>query len=265
MPQVKQIQFWKYHGAGNDFIMLDNRSSLYSALNASKIAFLCDRHFGIGADGLIMLENDGEADFYMRYFNSDGNESTMCGNGGRCVALFARDLGLVSEKAVFKAVDGIHHAIFVTQTTVRLKMSDVMAPKKLSDKRYTVNTGSPHFVMFVDDVETIDVNNLGAKIRYDKSISDQGVNVNFCTIENQQIKIRTYERGVENETLACGTGCVASAISAFFSGLIFEKPIQLQTRGGQLIVDFENDNQDFTNVYLTGEAKKVFYGEILLD
>jgi diaminopimelate epimerase len=257
---VRQISFYKYHGAGNDFVMLDNRAGEYSNLTQENIAFLCDRHFGVGSDGLIMLESSYESDFFMRYFNSDGSESTMCGNGGRCIVLFAFHLGLIEKKTRFTAIDGQHEATLIDNEIIRLKMSNCKLPEKLNSTMFRINTGSPHLVIFTDRVGELDVKTLGKKWRYEKSISEDGVNVNFCEIVNNDVLIRTYERGVEDETLACGTGCVASAISAVVSEQISGNfPIHLQTKGGVLMVDFSMQDE-IREIYLTGPAKKVFEG-----
>ncbi|MFW6101370.1 MAG: diaminopimelate epimerase, partial [Bacteroidota bacterium] len=206
--------FHKYHGAGNDFIIINNRQGVFPP-DKNVIKRLCRRRFGIGADGLMFLETSAEADFYMRYFNSDGNESTMCGNGGRCIVSFAYDQGLIDKKTRFLASDGPHEAVIRDDNLVALKMQDVERVKTLGE-HYFVDTGSPHYVRFVDDPEQVNVYEEGRKIRYNSQFSETGVNVNFVSLEEgDQIAIRTYERGVENETLACGTGAVASAISAY--------------------------------------------------
>ncbi|HPW66230.1 MAG TPA: diaminopimelate epimerase [Salinivirgaceae bacterium] len=258
----KQIKFFKYHGAGNDFIMLDNRSQQYSTLTSEDISFLCDRHFAIGADGLIMLENSDNGDFYMRYFNSDGHEGTMCGNGGRCAVLFAHNLKLFDKRTTFFAVDGEHKAELLSNGQIRLKMSDSSLPEAVNDNMYKINTGSPHLVVFVDNVENYDMKEIGRKLRYDTQIYTEGTNVNFCQIVDNKIKIRTYERGVEDETLACGTGSVASSIVSYYLGLIKQSEnIVLETKGGELIVSFNMTNRVF-DVFLTGPAKNVFEGII---
>ncbi len=257
---AKLIKFQKYQGAGNDFIMLDNRANEYSNLETAEIAFLCDRHFGIGADGLIMLDSSTDSHFHMRYFNSDGKESTMCGNGGRCIVLFAYHLGLFEKKTWFTAVDGQHEAEIISNNIIRLKMSDCQFPAKITDNIFAIDTGSPHLVIFTSKIEDIDVRSEGKKWRYNEKISINGMNVNFCEIENDEIRIRTYERGVEDETLACGTGCVAAAITAVYGKKFQAKhPIKLRALGGVLCVDFVQD-ENVHSIFLTGEAKKVFNG-----
>ncbi len=259
----KQINFFKYHGAGNDFIMLDNRSQQYSALTSKEISFLCNRHFAIGADGLIMIENSDHGDFYMRYFNSDGPEGTMCGNGGRCAVLFAHNLKLFDKSTTFFAVDGEHKADLLSDGQIRLKMSDSSLPEAVNEKMYKIDTGSPHLVVFVENVENYNVKEIGRKLRYDTQIYPEGTNVNFCQIVDNKIKIRTYERGVEDETLACGTGSVASSIVSYFLGLIKQnKNILLETKGGQLAVSFDMSDKVY-DIFLTGPAKKVFEGKIV--
>ncbi|HOG20256.1 MAG TPA: diaminopimelate epimerase [Salinivirgaceae bacterium] len=258
----KHINFFKYHGAGNDFIMLDNRSQQYSTLTSEEISFLCDRHFAIGADGLIMLENSNYGDFYMRYFNSDGHEGTMCGNGGRCAVLFAHNLKLFDKSTKFFAVDGEHKAELLSNGQIRLKMSDSSLPEAINDKMYKIDTGSPHLVVFVDNVDNYDVKAVGRKLRYDTQINPEGTNVNFCQIVDNRIKIRTYERGVEDETLACGTGSVASSIVSYYLRLIKQSEnIVLDTKGGELTVSFKMSDRVF-DVFLTGPANKVFEGKI---
>ncbi len=260
--QAKQISFFKYQGAGNDFIMLDNRTNKYSYLTTSDIAQLCKRHFGIGADGLIMIESNNRDNFYMRYFNSDGSESTMCGNGGRCVALFAHHLGLFDNITTFLAIDGEHKAELLANEQIKLKMSDCAPPLKIDKNMFTINTGSPHLVVLVDDIDMINVKSDGRELSHDTKISNDGINVNFCQIVENRIIIRTYERGVEDETLACGTGSVASSIVSYCGGLIkHQKNIMVQTLGGLLTVSFDHSNI-IRNVYLTGSAKKVFDGSI---
>lgn len=258
----KKIEFHKYHGAGNDFIMLDNRLGCYSGFTQSFISTLCDRHFGIGADGLIMLENSREGDFYMRYYNSDGCESTMCGNGGRCVTLFAHNLGIINHNTIFYAIDGEHHAQILPNLQIRLKMSNCIMPQKIANDMYIIDTGSPHLVIFKTGIDTMDIIPPGRKYRYDQNISTQGVNVNFCEILNNAVTIRTYERGVENETLACGTGSVAAAIVSVVSRKIDHNgPITVITQGGTLKVEFRI-YETITDIYLTGEAKKTYSGTI---
>lgn len=254
-----KISFYKYQGAGNDFVMIDDRDHSFPAENEI-IRKLCDRHFGIGADGLILLQNDAEKDFKMVYFNSDGNIGSMCGNGGRCIVRFAKDLGLIENKAEFSASDGIHRAI-IEDEIVRLEMREVKLVEK-HPNYYFVNTGSPHHIEFVEDVDTIDVRQEGKKIRYGAPYFEVGSNVNFVQFENENtIRIRTYERGVEDETLSCGTGVTAAAIAGYESGKIIVNEVNVWTLGGKLKVSFTK-NDKYENIVLSGPAEFEFKGEI---
>ena len=252
-------EFFKYHGTGNDFIMIDNRQSKVS-LSTQEIEQACHRRFGVGADGLIMIENSEGYDFRMKYYNSDGREGSMCGNGGRCAVQFASDLGIFEEKTTFIAVDGPHDSA-IHDGLVSLKMIDVSI---ISDEEegYFLNTGSPHLIVFVENIEKIDVKTVGSAIRYsEKWIARGGVNVNFTEISNpDQIKVRTYERGVEDETYSCGTGVTAAAIVSHFVKNTSEI-VNINTLGGQLKVSFNKSNlSDFSNIHLIGPAKFVFKG-----
>jgi len=255
-----KIKFYKYQGAGNDFVMIDNRENLFP-IHTATIAKLCDRNFGIGGDGLILLENDAELDFKMVYFNSDGNESTMCGNGGRCIVRFAHDLEVASDNMTFNAIDGLHHAK-VDGETIRLQMINIDEVED-HDRYLFMNTGSPHHVEFVNNVKEVDVFNRGKSIRYGAPYYEKGSNVNFVEVlPDNQLKIRTYERGVENETLACGTGITAAAIASYVRGFVKSNDIAVQALGGKLSVNFEEKNNTFENVWLNGPAVRVFEGEI---
>jgi diaminopimelate epimerase len=255
------LQFHKYHGAGNDFIIVDNRQETFKP-DRNAIAKLCRRKFGIGGDGLMLLEKSGEADFYMRYFNSDGNESTMCGNGGRCIVAFARSLGIIDKQTRFLASDGLHDSVIRDDGLIALKMQDVDTTQNF-DEDYFVDTGSPHYVRFVEDLANTPVFEEGRKIRYDNATFPEGTNVNFVAIEREGlISIRTYERGVEDETLACGTGAVASAISAYLRSKTDKTSYLVNVRGGKLQVSFNPSGNRFTNVWLTGPAEFVFSGAV---
>ena len=249
--------FFKYEGTGNDFIMVDNRR-LDFPVGDGLIQKLCDRRFGIGADGLILLQEEAGFDFRMVYFNSDGRESTFCGNGGRCAAAFARQLGLVSDKAFFMAKDGGHQATFHGEL-VRLKMRDTELPEK-SGNGFTLFTGSPHYLEFVTELKKVDVFSAGRRIR--ESFGVDGINVNFVEKKGNRISIRTYERGVEDETLSCGTGVTAAALLVSEEG--FFSPVSVESRGGNLHVEFKRSENGFTDVFLTGPAKLVFSGKISL-
>ncbi|MCM0668359.1 diaminopimelate epimerase [Flavobacterium tyrosinilyticum] len=257
-----QIEFYKYQGTGNDFVMIDNRSNFFPKDDVKLIERLCDRRFGIGADGLILLENDTETDFRMVYYNSDGNQSSMCGNGGRCLVAFANQLGVIDDKTTFIATDGLHHASVNTDSIVSLQMIDVNEIQK-KDSYTFLNTGSPHHVQIVDDLEHYNVKENGAAIRYGELYGEKGSNVNFVKkVDNDTFSLRTYERGVEDETFACGTGATAVAIAMNAIGETDQTSIHLNVEGGKLVVSFDKDNDVYTNVFLTGPAKFVFKGTI---
>ncbi len=255
------MQFYKYQGTGNDFIVIDDRNEQFN-LSAEEIAHLCHRRFGIGADGLMLLQLAPDFDFKMVYYNADGTLGTMCGNGGRCLVRFAADLDIVKEKANFIAVDGPHTAL-VGADKISLQMMDVPSIDQHADDYFT-NTGSPHFVRFVKQVQFYDVKNVGASIRYSEAYQPiQGTNANFVEkLDSQTIFVRTYERGVEDETYSCGTGVTAAALVAHvFQGM--NSPVQIKTLGGELAVSFQGNLQEgFFEIFLTGPAKQVFKGEI---
>ena len=257
------MQFHKYQGTGNDFVMIDDRNNKFDLLDTSLVKRLCDRRFGIGADGLILLRLCPEAHFQMIYFNSDGNLSSMCGNGGRCIARFAQHLGIIGSHCTFIAIDGMHHAS-LDNFEVTLKMNDVEIVEK-NKEFYFLNTGSPHVVKYVEDVNATDVVEEGRKIRNNSRFLIEGTNVNFVSVENNILKIRTYERGVEDETLSCGTGITAAAIAhAIHSKNIAGSfTTSLVSRGGNLKVSFDFDGKNsFTNIHLIGAAEKSFEGEV---
>lgn len=256
---MSKITFYKYQGTGNDFIIIDNRNSIYQPTTELSKR-LCDRKFGIGADGLICLQPSEKYDFEMLYFNSDGNESTMCGNGGRCLTAFAKKIGVIENKAFFNAIDGEHEAIIQPNGWVELKMQDV---KNISiqNECYILNTGSPHFIRFVEKMTEVDVNRSGAAIRYSEPFKQEGINVNFVEEAEQTIKVATYERGVEGETLSCGTGVTAAAI-AFNLKNNTASEIFVETKGGNLSVKMEKVGEAFRNVWLCGPATFVFKGEV---
>jgi diaminopimelate epimerase len=256
--QVTAKHFLKYHGAGNDFVMADNRNGDWSALSLEQRALICHRRFGVGADGLILLENDFEFDFRMVYYNSDGRQSSMCGNGGRCIAAFANKLGIINDKTTFVAIDGVHEAV-MEGDVVRLKMRDVPNPSPYF-RGYFINTGSPHYVEMVEDVEAVSLIARAREIRYNSDFAFEGVNVNFFEITpSGLLKVRTYERGVEDETFACGTGVTAVAIAA--SSLIAgTTKFDLQAKGGLLRVSFDQHSLGYHNIWLCGGAQFVFEG-----
>jgi diaminopimelate epimerase len=256
-----QLDFYKYHGNGNDFIIIDNRAGFFPVHAHHLVKVLCNRNFGIGADGLMLLNQREGYDFHMVYFNSDGREGSLCGNGGRCMVHFARDLGLIDHSAIFSGVDG-SHAAKIEGDFVQLKMQDVQNVEK-EGPAYIIDTGSPHYIKFVDDIEVTDVVKIGREIRYSERYKASGINVNFVQAGKKGIRVRTYERGVENETLACGTGSVAAVLSAALEGKIDGTSARVETRGGLLEVSFRHDRQSsFTDIWLKGPAKKVFQGRI---
>ena len=257
-----EVTFYKYQGTGNDFVMVDNRSQFFPKEDVQLINHLCDRRFGIGGDGLILLENDTETDFKMVYYNSDGNQSSMCGNGGRCLVAFANQLGVINNQATFMATDGLHHASISEDGLVSLQMIDVETIKEASDYVF-MNTGSPHHVTLVDDLKNYNIKEEGAKIRYGSLYGTAGSNVNFVSqIADDIFALRTYERGVEDETLACGTGATAVAIAMNKLEKTNSSAIQLEVKGGKLEVSFDRNQDNYTNIFLKGPAQFVFKGTI---
>ena len=256
-----KITFSKYQGTGNDFVLIDNRDGQITRSHTDLIRQLCDRRFGIGADGLILLQNKAGFDFEMVYFNADGNESSMCGNGGRCITAFARSLGVINGNASFLAIDGEHQALTEGGDLINLKMSDVRGIER-GDDYYLLDTGSPHYVVFVEDIDDIDVFSNGQAIRYSERFREEGVNVNFVEKTDSGILVATYERGVEGETLSCGTGVVASAIAYFLESPSEQRQqVAVKAKGGDLRVRFQaHPDGRFTDVWLTGPAKQVFEG-----
>ena len=257
----KKLTFYKYQGTGNDFVMIDNRENVLEHTDAKTIKFLCDRRFGVGADGLILLEKSTTTNFKMVYFNADGNQSTMCGNGGRCIVAFANFLGIIANATTFEAIDGLHHAT-ITNGIVSLQMQDV-TEIKLSDTYCFLDTGSPHHVQLEDDILHFDIVAQGRKIR-NQVYGKAGSNVNFVKkVTDDTYKMRTYERGVEDETLSCGTGATAVAIAMHLQKNTIATRINLQVEGGNLQVSFQEKEGKYTQVYLTGKATQVFKGEIV--
>lgn len=254
--------FYKYQGTGNDFILFDDRSGTFDTNNVKLIAHLCDRHFGIGADGLMLLRNKQGYDFEMVYFNADGHPSSMCGNGGRCISRFAHNIGAVTRPEVrFLAVDGPHSAL-LGNDTIKLKMNDVESVES-GDGFYFLNTGSPHYVKFLTGVAELDVYSEGKTIRYSERFKKEGTNVNFAEAEKGGIFVRTYERGVEDETLSCGTGVTAAALAAALEGVATEDgKCLVRTRGGNLAVHFRREGDRFTDIWLEGPVSFVFKGEV---
>ncbi len=255
------LTFYKYQGAGNDFIMIDNRSGHFHP-EEKTIASLCSRRTGIGADGLIILQDHAGYDFSMHYFNADGREATMCGNGGRCVIAFAHALGACGVRPRFLAIDG-EHTGEIRGDTIRLNMNDVHGIRRI-ENGYFLDTGSPHYVLFREDVEQTDVFHEGRAWRYNNLFAPEGTNVNFVqVIDDQTIFNRTYERGVEDETLSCGTGSIAAALVHAHIRQNVSSPVTVRTRGGILKVGFRKGEAPlFSEIILEGPATFVFRGNI---
>lgn len=257
------LPFYKYQGTGNDFVMIDNRDLHFNQDNAKLINRLCDRRFGVGADGLILLNPSDTYDFTMVYYNADGNESTMCGNGGRCLVAFAHDIGVIKSQTTFDAVDGLHNAT-IKDGLVDLQMIDV-TDITINDDYAFLNTGSPHHVQLVENIGEFDVFNQGKSIRYGAPYFKEGTNVNFAeAIDSNTFRVRTYERGVEDETLACGTGVTAVAIAMFEQNITQSNQIKLFVEGGELEVSFQKNKNTYEQVFLKGPAKYVFQGTFQL-
>ena len=258
------IHFHKYQGTGNDFIIIDNRTGKFT-LDKKDITFLCNRRFGIGADGLMLLNLKEGYDFEMVYYNSDGRESSMCGNGGRCLVLFASHIGIRKSMYRFLAVDGEHEAEIDDDGTVSLKMKNVPRISEYHGDAI-LNTGSPHYVKVVSDVMEVDVLEKGRAIRYHNQFSEEGINVNFVEHKDEdEIFVRTYERGVEDETLSCGTGVTASALVCYHNEAGFNNVI-VRTKGGRLSVEYDRFNEgSYNNIWLCGPAEKVYEGDIVVN
>lgn len=260
-----KIEFYKYQGTGNDFVIVDNRSNEYANLTSKQVKHICDRNFGVGADGLMLLGKKEGYDFEMIYYNSDGNQSTMCGNGGRCLVQFAYHRGIKKSTYNFIAIDGDHKAEIDGDGTVSLQMQNVDLVN-YHNSYVIINTGSPHFVKFDNKVKNIDVPTRGHEIRYSKEFAEKGINVNFVESTGEDsIFVRTYERGVENETLSCGTGVTAAALLSAHNEKGFNT-VRVKTLGGNLSVEFNKiDDQHFDNIWLCGPAELVYTGVIELD
>ncbi|WP_281613358.1 diaminopimelate epimerase [Flammeovirga sp. SubArs3] len=256
------INFWKYQGAGNDFIMIDDRENTFDITDHEKVAFLCHRRFGVGGDGLILIRLKEGYDFEMVYFNADGHLGSMCGNGGRCAVRFAHTLGLFDTDTSFWAADGSHEATLDDQKTVHLKMNPPGEIENNSD-HYFMDTGSPHYVRFEKDITNFDAVAEGKAVRYNDRFAKEGTNVNFAEVTGEQaLSVRTYERGVEDETYACGTGVTACAIAANIE-LGMQSPIEIKVLGGILGVGFQKVSEgNYTDIILSGPATPVFKAEI---
>ena len=258
-----KIEFFKYQGTGNDFVILDNRINLYKAISNDQVRRICDRRFGIGADGLMLLNEKSNYDFEMKYYNADGKEGSMCGNGARCIIKFAYHLGIHKEVYKFIAYDGEHEAEIDTEGIVSLKMKDVNHIQKFHGD-FILDTGSPHYIKLVSDVMQVDVYKKGNEIRFSKEFEKDGINVNFVEQmeEVDKIFVRTYERGVEDETLSCGTGVTAAALVCWHNENGFNE-VEVKTTGGSLSVEYDKINDEgFVNIWLCGPAEKVFEGTV---
>jgi diaminopimelate epimerase len=260
------LKFTKYQGTGNDFIMIDDEELNNAKLGAEQIRKLCDRRFGIGADGLIIIKKDKDTDFYVDYYNADGSQS-FCGNGARCSVQFARELNLISKNCQFAAIDGVHEAEILDNNQVKLLMLPVEEIHCEEEQVYILNTGSPHFVKFVSDLGAISIYDYGRQIRYSDRFKEKGINVNIAQKTLDRILVRTYERGVEAETFSCGTGVTAVALADAFEKQENRGTTQIETLGGTLKVHWEKINLGFKNIYLEGPASRVYNGsiEIQLD
>lgn len=255
-----KIPFFKYQGTGNDFVMIDNRTNMFDKTNISAIQHLCDRRFGIGSDGLILIENLPDFDFNMVFFNPDGSQS-FCGNGSRCAVAFAKFLGIIDNQAYFNSTDGEHEAWVSANGDISLKMHDVKLIEK-GDGYYFINTGSPHYIKETTDLKKLDIIAEGQEIRYNDRFKEEGTNVNFVKYNQESLDIRTYERGVEGETLSCGTGVTAAALSWADKFKLSAGKVDVNAQGGKLSVGFKRNENGFNDIWLIGPAKYVFKGEI---
>lgn len=259
-----KLNFTKYQGTGNDFVMLDNLAGEFNDLSIDQIQFLCDRKMGVGADGLIKISANDKFDFEVEYYNADGSQS-FCGNGARCSVSFAKSLGLIESSTQFLAIDGAHKAEIDEDGTVKLEMLKVSAFMEMNDD-YITETGSPHYVRFYDQDDKVDIVSFGKSIRYSEMFAVDGINVNAVFVEGErEIRVLTYERGVEDETLSCGTGVTAGALAYIYrTKQELNQPITIHTKGGILSVDVASyDRQEgFDGIWLSGPALKVFDGSI---
>ena len=258
-----KIDFFKYEGTGNDFVIIDNRGLTFQKKDKTLIQNICDRKKGVGADGLILLENHDELDFSMIYFNADGSESGFCGNGSRCITHLSNNLNIINDNAKFNAIDGIHESK-ITNGRISIKMNDVLKSEifKYDDKYSTtfVDTGSPHLIRIYENIDSIDIVKEARELKLIYSEYTNGLNINFCQISDSKIKLRTYERGVEDETLSCGTGAVASAVFLKDSDLVGNDKIEILMKGGLLCVELNKEKNLFSDIWLSGEVNMVFKG-----
>jgi len=253
-----QILFNKYHGAGNDFIIIDNRKHIIDPKDRELVKYLCDRHRGIGSDGLILVYEHDEHDFEMKYYNSDGMQGSMCGNGGRCAAAYAEKSGITREKNTFMASDGLHYSK-TSGKMISISIRDTAPPSYIRGNHF-INTGSPHYIVYVSDHREVDVVLQGRELRNSEIFAPDGTNVNFVEQKDEGIYVRTYERGVEDETLSCGTGVTAAAISSQWDKGEGSYKVKVNTPGGVLSVSFELRKTLITNICLSGPAEFVFSG-----
>lgn len=256
-----QIAFSKYQGTGNDFIIINDPEKQFPVEDIDLIAHLCHRRFGVGADGLMLVVPQEGYAFRMVYFNSDGRPSTMCGNGGRCIAAFAHRIGQAPSSGTFLAVDGPHHYEIMPNGSVRLQMIDVLG-FEMQGNDYILQTGSPHYVRFAENIEGLDLVSEARAVRYNDRFAREGINVNFVELSQGNCSMRTYERGVEDETYSCGTGTVAAALSIAIRNNLEAGPVTLLTKGGGLKVDFQLCEGIYTNIWLEGPAVHVFDGRV---
>ena len=251
--------FYKYQGTGNDFILIDDRANVFPLQYVSLVARLCDRRFGIGADGLILIQNAATSDFKMVYFNADGNESSLCGNGARCTIAFANFLNCIEDKTTFEAVDGLHSA-HIDGDIISLQMHDVSKIQAFENHTF-LDTGSPHHVEMVEKLKTFDVYGNGKRIREGSPYYMTGANVNFVEqLAKDQFAIRTYERGVEDETLSCGTGATAVALAMYENKKTTATKIKINVQGGVLEIQFEVTDKGYSQIFLSGPAEQVYSG-----
>ena len=256
-----KIKFQKYQGTGNDFIIINNNRLSFPNKNKDLIKHLCDRKFGIGSDGLILINPSAKTDFEMLYFNSDGNLGSMCGNGARCSVKFAQNQKIIKSNTIFNACDGNHNAT-INKDLITLSMKPVDKIKTFNNDLF-LDTGSPHYIRFVENIEGFNVYNEGKLIRNSSEFKDEGVNVNFVQIISEnEFSVRTFERGVEDETLSCGTGVTAVTLAMFHLKKTNSKKLKIKTRGGELTVEFNNSENGYSEIYLTGSVKMIFSGEI---
>ncbi|MFL2610408.1 MAG: diaminopimelate epimerase [Flavobacteriaceae bacterium] len=257
------FKFFKYEGTGNDFVIIDNRDLNFDKKNKQLVIDICDRKKGVGSDGLILLENHNSLNFKMIYYNADGSESGFCGNGSRCITHLAKDLELIAQNAVFQAIDG-EHISKINNGLISVKMNDVSISNIINyDDNYKttfIDSGSPHLIMLCSEIDNLNIVDKARQLKTAFSEFKNGININFCEIKNDKIKLRTYERGVEDETLSCGTGAVATAIFLRHHNLFQQKHLPILMKGGELSVELHKNSNTYSDIWLSGEVNKVFVG-----